>query len=312
MAGVVHIILLVVSAGLATAQEYPSKPIRIVTSNVGGNSDFVARQIAQGISGPLGQPVVVDNRTSVLAAPAVLKEKPDGYALLLAGGALWVRPLLSKSPYDEKDFSPISLVSREVNVVSVHPSVPVKSIKELVALAKARPGELNYGSSGVGGGNHLAGELFKSMSGANIVAVNYKGSGPAINALIGGEVQMAIYDLGLVVPLMKSGRVRALAVTSADPSALVPDLPTVSASGVPGYEAVSMTGMWTPAKTPAAAIQRLNQEIVRVLRTAEAKQRFLGNGTEVVASSVEQFEAAVKADIAKLAKVIKEANIKVE
>jgi tripartite-type tricarboxylate transporter receptor subunit TctC len=220
---------------------------------------------------------------------------------------------VTKLPYDAvRDFAPVTWVSRETNVVIVHPSLPVKSIRELIALAKTRPGELNFGSSGVGSGSHLALELFKSMAAVGIVGVQYKGSVQGVSAVVSGEVQMAMFDLGVSIPLMKAGRLRGLAVTTATPSALVPELPTVSASGVPGFEAVSFTALWAPAKTPAAIIRRLNQEIVRFLNTPETKQRFLGIRSEVVASSPEQFDAAIKADITRMMKVIKEANIKVE
>jgi tripartite-type tricarboxylate transporter receptor subunit TctC len=233
---------------------------------------------------------------------------------MFAGGSVWTFQLLQKAPYDVlRDFSPVSLLVREVFVVAVHPSMPVKSVKELIALAKARPGELNYSSVGVGGSAHLATELFKSMAGGiNVVHVPYKGNAGAITALISGEVQMLITDGGLLAPHIKAGKARAVAVTSAEPSALAPGLPTVSASGVPGYEAVSMTGVFVPAKTSAAIINRLNQEFVRFLSRPEVKEQFLGRGAEVVASSPEQFAAAVKSDLSNLGKAIKTAGIKAE
>ena len=308
---IVSVGVMILAAGAVSAQDYPSKPIRIITSGVGGNSDFDTRQIAQGISGPLGQPVIVDNRTTFLAAEAVSKAPPDGYTLHVAGGTLWIAPLLQKTPYEVSDFSPISLIETQANIVIVHPSLPVKSIKELIALAKARPGELNYGSGATGGSTHLGVELFKSMAGVNVVRVAYKGSGPVIPALIGGEVQLTIQDVGSVVPHMKSGKVRALAVTSAEPSALVPGMPTVAASGLPGFEAIGLSGIFAPTKTPAAIINRLNQEIVRFLNRADVRERFLGFGEEVVASSPEQFAATIKSDVAKWSKLIKDAGIKV-
>jgi len=298
---------------VVSGQEYPSKSIRIVTAAAGGGSDFTSRVVAQGISGPLGQPVIVDNRTAILAAEAVLKAPPDGYTLLVTGTSFWVGPLLQKAPYDAvRDFAAVVQIAREINLVAVHPSVPAKSVKELIALAKARPGELNYALTVVGSSNHLSAELFKSMAGVNIVGIAYKGSAAGITALISGEVQLSINDAGLVSPHVKSGRLRALAVTSAEPSALVPTLPTVAASGLPGYEAVSMTGLWAPAKTPGTILNRLNQEIVRFLRTAEAKEKFLNNGAETVGSSPEQFASTIISDIAKWGKVIKDAGIKVQ
>jgi tripartite-type tricarboxylate transporter receptor subunit TctC len=303
---------MVLAAGMASAQDYPNKSIRIITTNIGGNSDFNARQVAQGISGPLGQPVIVDNRTAIQAAEAVSKAPPDGYALLVAGGALWLTPLMQKTPYDVSDFAPISLIEILANIVIVHPSLPVKSIKDLITLAKARPGELNYGSGNTGGSSHLGVELFKSMAGVNIVRVVFKGSGPVIPALFSGEVQLTFADVGSVVPHMKSGRLRALAVTSAEPSALVPGLPPVAASGLPGFESVSYNGMFAPARTPDVVIRRLNQEIVRVLSRADVKEKFLSYGEEIVTSSPEQFTATIKSHVATWGKVIKDAGIKVD
>ena len=214
-------------------------------------------------------------------------------------------------PYDVvRDFSPISLLSRDTYIVVVHSSMPVKSIKELIALAKARPGELNFGSSAIGGPAHIASELFKSMAGVNIVHVPYKGGAAQLTALIGGEIHLSISDAGAVGPHVKSGKLRALAVTSAEPSALVPELPTVAVAGLPGYEAAAMTVMFAPGKTPGAIINRLNQEIVRFLRTTEARERFLKAGTEVVGSTPEEFAATIKSEIAKSSKVIADAGIK--
>ena len=307
--------LMVLGAGVVSGQDYPNKPIRIVTAAAGGGSDFMARQVAQGISGPLGQPVIGENRGGgIIPVDYVSKAPPDGYTLLVQGAVAWVAPLLlRKAPYDMvRDFSPLSLLVKEVYLVAVHPSLPVKSVRELIALAKTRPGELNYSSSIAGGSGHLAGELFRSMAGVNIVHVPYKGTAASITALISGEVQLTITDAGLMTPHVKSGKLRALAVTSAEPSALVPGLPTAAASGLPGYEAVGRTGIWAPAKTPAAIIERLNQEIVRVLNLPDVKERFFNAGVEPVGSSPEQFAAIVKADIAKLGKLIKDAGIKVE
>ena len=294
------------------AQDYPNKPIRILCGGAGGGSDFTARQIAQGISAALGQPLIVDNRSGVVSAEAVSKSPPDGYTLLVSGGTLWTFPLIAKAPYDAlRDFSYVIMTDRAVLIITVHPSLPVKSIKELIALAKARPGELNYGSGPTGGSSHLAAELFKSMTGTNIVRVPYKGGGPGLIGLLAGEVQLTI-DGAPLVPHIKAGKLRGLAVTSAEPSALVPGLPTVAASGVPGYEATVMSGVLAPAKTPVAIINRLNQEITRFLSLPEVKERFLNTGVEVVASTPDQFAAAVKADMTMLGKVVRDAGIKAE
>ena len=302
------------AAHVATAQDYPSRPIRIVTAAPGGGSDFTSRQIAQGISGPLGQPVIVDNRGPGFIAGEVLnKALPDGHTLLVNGGSTWITPLLQKAPYDVvRDFLPLSLLTREVNIAAVHPAVPVQSVRELVDLAKSRPGNLNYSLSGVGGPQHLGAELFKSMAGVNIVGVPYKGTVPAVTAAVSGEVQLTIADAGLVGPLAKSGKLKSLAVTSAEPSALAPGLPTVAASGIPGYEWVSLTGIWAPAKTSGAIISRLNQEIVRVLSRADVRERFFNAGADTVGTSPENFAAIIKSEIAKMSKVIKDAGIRAD
>jgi len=314
LARTISVGLMVIAAGAAYCQDYPNKTIRIVVTGPGGGSDFVARLISQGIAGPLGQPVIVEYRgAGVLSAEFVSKAPPDGYTLYVAGSVTWVGPLLRKAPYDAvRDFAPVSLLVREVSLLAVHPSLPVKSVKELIALAKARPGELNYGSGVIGGTNHLAGELFKHMAGVNIAHVPYKGPALALTAQISGEVQLTFIDVGLVAPHVKSGRLRALAVTSPQPSALFPGLPPVADSGLPGYEATGMTGIWAPAKTPQATINRLNQEIVRVINLPDVKEKFLNAGVEPVGSSPEQFANIIKADIATTGKVIKDAGIKVD
>ena len=295
------------------AQDYPSKPIRVVTTTVGGGSDFTSRLITPGIAAALGQPMVVDNRTAMLSAEAVSKAPPDGYTLLITGSSFWIGPLLQKVPYDPiKDFSPLSQLTREVTILAVHKSVPAKSIKELIALAKARPGELNYSTGAAGSNAHLAMELFKSMAGINIVRVAYKGTGPALTALVSGEVGMTIADAGLVAPHVKAGTLTALAVTSATPSTLAPGIPPIAASGLPGYEVVGMGVIFAPARTPSSIMQRLHQEIVRVIHLPEVKEKFFNVGAEVVGSTPDQFAATIKSEMTKWEKVIKEAGIKVE
>jgi tripartite-type tricarboxylate transporter receptor subunit TctC len=299
---------------MAFGQDYPNKPIRIITGGAGGGTDFTARLIAQGISVPLGQPVVVENRgAGIIPVEFVSKAAPDGYTLLVQGSVAWVSPLvLQKAPYEIlRDFAPISQIERTVFVVTVHPSIPVKSVSELIALAKSKPAALNYGSGPSGTTSHLAVELFKSLAGVNIVWVPYKGVAQAITDQISGEVHMTIIDSSGVMPHVKAGKLKALAVTSATPSALVPGLPTVAATGVPGYEAAGMSCIWAPAGTPAPIINRLSQEIVRLLNRADVKERFLNAGVEPVGSSPEQFAATMRSDIARISKVIKDAGIKV-
>ena len=298
------------SAGTVGAQDYPNKPIRIVTGSVGGGSDTAARQIAQGISGSLGQSMIIENRPSIVASEVVAKAAPDGYTLLLGGSGVWLTAVWQKTNYDAiNDFAPLTAISREINMVAVHPSLPAKSVKELIALAKAKSGELNYSAS-LGSGR-LATELFRSMAGINLQHVPYKGAGPAIAALVGGEVHLTINELGLMAPHVKSGKLRALAVTSATQSALAPGVPTVAAS-VPGYEWVGITHLMVPAKTPPAIVTRLHQEVVRYLSRPEVKERFLSGGTEIVASSPEELTAIMKSEITKTAKLIKDAGIRME
>ncbi len=305
--------LLVAGAGMVFGQDYPNQTIRIITAAAGGGADFTARLIAQGLSASLGQPVAVDNRTGVLSSEAVSKAPPDGYTMLLAANVLWISPLFGKVPYDAvRDFSPITLVASSPNILAVHPSLPVNSVKALIALAKARPGELNYASAGPASGSHLAGELFKSLAGVNIVHIPFKGAGPAMIGLLGGQIQLIFASAPSAAPNMKSGKMRALAVTGAEPSALVPGLPTVAASGLPGYEAVQIYAMLAPAKTPVAIINRLNQDVVRFLGRADVKERFLNAGAETVGNSPERLSATMMSEMARLGKVIKDAGIRIE
>jgi tripartite-type tricarboxylate transporter receptor subunit TctC len=290
---------------------YPNKPIRIVTADAGGNGDFHARLIAQGLTSAMGQPVIVENRATIISAETVANATPDGYTLMVDGGIFWIAPLLQRMPYDPvREFSPITTLTLSPLLLVVNSSLPVKSVKELIALAKAKPGDLNYAGSGTGtSANQLAAKLFVAMAGVNIVKINYKGSAQAVNDLIGGQVHVMFGPASSVAPHIKSGRLKALAVTSAHPSTLFPGLPTVAASGLPGYEAGSRQGIWAPAKTPATTINRLNQEIVRVLNRAEVKERLLSIGVETAPSSPEEFAAAIKSDMARLRKVIKDAGI---
>ena len=304
--------LITLSAGVASGQDYPNKPIRIVTGTAGGGLDFAARLMASGLVSSMGQQVIVENRGFVMAPPTVAKARPDGYTLLFFGSPFWLAPLMRTDlSYDPvKDFSPITLAVTSPDILVVHPSLPVKSVKELIALAKARPGELNYASSAIGAGSHLAGELFKAMAGVNILHVPYKGVTVALNDLIGGQVQMMFATAGASAPHIRSGRIRALAVGSAKPSALFPGLPPVAASGLPGYQSVGIYGVFAPAETPAAVIDRLHQEFVRALNRADVKEKLLNSGVEAVGSTPQQLAAAVKSDMTRLGKVIKDLGIR--
>ncbi len=298
------------AASTGSGQDFPSKPIRILTGSPGGSSDFTSRQIAQGLTERLGQQVIVENR-AILASDIVAKAQPDAYTLLLDGGSFWVAPLLQATPYDVvRDFLPISTAISSIYILVVHTSLPAKSVKELIALAKAKPGTINFASSGIGGAAHLAAELFKVMAGVNLVHVPYKGSGLSLTAMIGGQEVQMLFAPGLTsMPHVKAGRLNALAVASSQPSALVPGLPTVAAS-VPGYEATQLLGVFAPAKTSAARVNQLSQEIVQVLNQPEVKARLLGFGLEATGSTPQEFAALLKSEITKWGKLIKEAGIK--
>ncbi len=307
--------LAVLGADVASGQNYPNKPIRIVTAEFGGGGDVVARIIGQGLTASLGQQVIVDNRggNAVIPAEITAKAPSDGYTLLVAGNTHWIFPLLQTVPYDPiRDYSPITLTTSSPAVLAVAPAVPANSVKELIALAKARPGILNYASGVDGSTTHLAPELFKAMAGINVVRITYKGATSAMIALSAGEVQMMIFPTSTGTPYIKSGRVRALAVASAQPSALAPGLPTVAASGLPGYEAGTLHAVFAPAKTPKAIINLLNQEIVRFINTPNAKEKLFNAGLEIVGSSPEQSAVIIKSEMNRLGKVIKDAGIRAD
>ena len=300
--------LTVSGANQVWSQDYPSKPIRMVTSEAGGGGDVIARIIAQGLSAGFGRQVIVENR-GIIGAEVVARARPDGYTLLFYGSNVWISPLLRKTSWDPiKDFSPVTLAVSAINILVVHPSVPATSVKELIALAKANPGKLNFASSAVGSSTHLSGELFKAMAGIDIVHVPYKGVAPAFNDLLGGRVQMIFSNSASMAPYVKAGRLRALAVGSAKPSSLLPDLPTV-AETVPGFEAPVPYAIFVPANTPVPLINRLNQEITRVLNDPDVKARLVKTEVEVYASSPEQLAAMIKAEIVRWGKVIKDAGI---
>jgi tripartite-type tricarboxylate transporter receptor subunit TctC len=292
-------------------QLQPKKPIRIVTSGLGGGTDFVARQVANALTTSLGQQVLVENRgSSVIPGEIVANASPDGHTLLFtSGGILWVLPFFQKVPYDPvKDFSPVALSGSFPSLLVINASVPANSVKELIALAKAKPGALNSVMTAQGGSAHLSAELFKSMAGVKIVPVPYKDTGTAITDLVSGQVQLFFSASGPVMPHVKSGKLKALAVTSAKTSALFPDMPTVAAS-LPGYDMEAVYCIFAPPHTPAAIISRLNHEIVRVLSQADVKQRLLAAGIEPRSSSPAELGALRKSDMARMGKLIKDAGI---
>lgn len=304
-----------VAAGMphAAAADFPSKAIRFVAPDAGGSADTTARVIGQGLLQRLGQPVVVENRggSGVIAGQIVATSQPDGYTLLFFGSTIWMLPMLhDKVPFDPvKDFVPVTLATRTPLMVVVNPTLPAKSIRELMDIAKARPGELNYGSAGIGGANHLAPELFKSMAKVEIMHIAYKGVGPALNDLISGRLQVMFPAVVSGMPHVKSGRLRALAVTTAEPTALAPGLPTVAASGLPGYEASYLLMVLAPAKTPPAAVKILSEAMAHTLNAPETKDKLFAIGIEAVGSTPQVLAATAKVEVAKWGKLIKEAGI---
>ncbi len=301
-----------VGTGLTWGQNYPNRTVRLVTVAPGSANDLAARIVAQELRGTLGQSVVVDNRGGI-ASEIVAKAPPDGYTVLLYGSSVWLAPYLqsSESSHHLKDLTPITLVASSPNVLVVHPALPVKSVKELIALARRRPGQLNYAAGSLGAAPHLASELFKSMAGVNIVRVAYKGTGPSMLGLMGGEAELMFPTAGSAGPHVKSGKMRALAVTSLEPSALAPGLPTL-AEFLPGYESVSLNGMFAPAKTPAAVIALLNHEIVRILTRADVKARLCSAGMDAVVTTPDDFGTLIKSEMIKWGKVIKDSGIRAE
>ncbi len=296
--------------GTASSQEYPNKPLRIVTSPAGGGNDFPARLIARAISGPLSQQVVVDNRPTILIADIVAKAAPDGYTVLVTGSAHWIGPLLDKTSYDPiRDFATITLVDRAPSVLVVHPSMPVRAVKQIIALAKSRPGELNFAVGGPGSSNFIGAILFNHMAGVNTVRVPYKGTGPAMTSVMSGETHAMFASAGGAAPHVKSGRLRALAVGSLEPSPLAPGLPTIAASGLPGYVSEALHALFAPARTPPAIVARLNQEVARYLQSAEAKDVFLKAGIDASPTSPEELTAIMKSEIERIGKVLRAAGI---
>jgi len=315
-----------VSAVLGTAlfafpafgQEYPSRPVRLVVPfAAGGPNDIIARLVGGRLSEALGQPIVVENRPGAggnIGTDFVAKAAPDGYTLLSAGpGSLIINPLLGSVPYDTaRDFAPVSLMASAPNVLVVHPSLPAKSVKELIELARARPRHLNYASGGPGSTPHLSGALFAVMAGIDIVHVPYKGTGPASADLLGGQVQMAFFGIPPLLPHIRSGKLRALAVTGKRRSPELPEVPTVHEAALPGYEVSPWYGLLAPAGTSRAIITRLNAEVARVVRSAEMREKLASQGAEPGGGTPEDYAAAIRADTATWARVIKDAGIRGE
>jgi tripartite-type tricarboxylate transporter receptor subunit TctC len=313
---------LVLSAGLLTgaasgvhAQGYPNKPIRIVVPYPpGGLNDTLARTVGQKLNEAWGQPVVVDNKPgggTLIGTDAVAKASPDGYTLLITPFAFAVNPsIFKKLPYDPlKDFAPITLAAATPNLLVANASVPFNSLKELIASAKAKPGRLSYASTGTGSSNHLSMEKFKQMAAVDIVHVPYKGSAPAVTDLIGGQVDLMFDNIPNVLPHVKAGKLKVLAVTSPKRSSHVPEVPTVIEGGVPGYEVSVWFGIAAPAGTPEPIITKLNTEIVKVLNLPDVKEKFAAQGVDVVGSTPTEFAAHIKSQMATWDKVVKDAGV---
>ena len=300
------------------AQSYPAKPIRIVVPFApGGGADIIARIVGQKMTDSWGQQVVVDNRAGAsgnIGAEIVAKSAPDGYTLLMASSALAINPSVYRSvPYDViKDFAPITQPGLLPNILVVHPSVPVKTVKDLIALAKSRPGQLAYASAGAGTGTHLAAEMFKLQAGIDMVHVPYKGGGALISDLLGGQVALTFATLPSVMPYVKAGRLRAVAMTTTRRWHGLPAVPTIAESGFPDFEISTWIGLLAPAGTPKDAVAKLHAEVVRILKLPDVRERFDGLGIEPVGDTPEHFAQYIRSELAKYAKVVKQSGARVE
>ncbi len=304
--------------GTAHAQNYPSKPVTIVVPfSPGGATDIMARTLAEPLGKRLGQPVIVENRTgagTMIASEHVSKATPDGHTLLLAASSLGIAPsLYSKVNYDPvKDFTPISLVASVVHVLSVHPSVPAKNVSELIAWVKANPTKANYGSVGAGTSTHLESELFATMAGVKMQHIPYKGSAPALMDLVGGNLPIMFDAYASSGPFIRENKIRLLAVTTAQRSKLLPDVPTVAESGLPGYEAMPWLGLVAPAGTPNAVVNKVHAELMEVLKDAAVQEKFRSLGLDIIGNKPAEFADFIKKDIVKWAKVVKDSGAKAD
>jgi len=309
----------VACAGAVHAQSYPSKSIRYVVPYApGGSTDIVARVLALKLSEAMGQQVVVDNRPGAggaIGADIVAKSPPDGYTMVTAVTSIMAinQFLYRKLPYDpEKDFAPVTQVGSLPLILVIHPSLPAKNVREFIAIAKAKPGQLNYGSSGVGTATHMTTELFKAMAGVDLVHIPYKGSGQVMGDVIGGQLALIFDQIVSSLPHVQGGKLRMLAITSAKRFPSLPDLPTIAESGVPGYESISWAGVAVPAGTPKEIVARLHAEIVKVLAMPDIRERFLRDGIETIGSTPEQFSEHIRRERIKWAKVVKDSGAKAD
>jgi len=303
-------------SGQADAAGYPARAVRVIVPYPpAGGTDILARALAQKLTESWNQQVIVDNRgggATIIGTELAAKSPPDGYTFLITSTSFVINPgFQPKLPYDTlKDFAPITQLALQAYILAVHPSVPARDVKEFIALARAKPGALNFGSTGIGSGSHLAGELFKLMSKTNAVHILYKGMAPALTDLVAGQTQFIFGTTLTTVPLVKNGRLRALGVTSVKRSTALPALPTIAEAGLPGYSATSWTGAYTPAGVPRAIQARLNTDIVKALQTPDVRERLAADGAEPVGSSAPELAAFVKSEMAKWAQVVKAANLR--
>lgn len=307
-------LLVCTASTIAFGQSFPTKPIRLVVPLApGGGGDIVSRLIAQKISEPLGQAVVVDNRpggSTIIGTEIVARSAPDGYTLVMATSSHGINPALHKLPYDPvKDFSGIAFIATSPMMLTVHPSVPAKTVQELVALAKARPGELNYGSSGAASIVHLAGELFNISAGVKTTHIPYKGTGPALNDLLAGHIQIMFASPVPTIPHVKTGRLRAIAMTSAQRAPAMPELPTVAEGGLPGFEAGTYFIVLGPANIPVPIVSRLNSAIVKAAQIPDVKEKLSSQGATIVAGSPQEAIGHLASEVARWQKVVKSAGI---
>lgn len=302
--------------GVALAQNaYPAKPLRLIVPFApGGGTDIVARLLAQKLTESFRQTVIVDNRAGgggTMGAETTVRATPDGYTTIIMSGSYATNAAMYKLPYDPvNDVVPMGLIGDTAFVVALHPGVPIKSVGELIAFARAKPGALNYGSSGTGGIAHLSGELFDMLAGTKMTHIAYKGTGPALNDLLGGQIQLIFGSAPATIPLVRANRLRAIAVTTTRRSAALPDLPTVAEAGVPGYEVVLWYGVLGPKGLPKNIVQRWNAEIRKATKVLDLKERLVSEGFDIDDSPPEVFQAMLKRDVAKWIKVVKEAKVK--
>lgn len=307
------------SGSTAVAQNYPSKPIRFVVPFApGGSTDLLARFLAQHLAAPLGQSVVVDNRAGaggVVGAEIAARAPADGYTIVLgSAGPLTINPnVRDKTPYDTlRDFEPVTQATISPFTLVVHPGSPAKTVRELIALAKAKPGELNFGSAGNGSVGHFSTEQFMALTGIKLVHVPYKGAGPAVTDLLGGRLNLMFENLPTILPYVRAGKLRMLAVGTKQRSALAPEFPTIAEEGVPGYDSATVFGVLAPAKTPSAIITRLNREMVKILRSTEGKSALAARGLEAVGSTPQEYRAQIRDEYTRYGRIAKAVGIKLD